>query len=86
MQKYTNRYRDEFWYEPVEGEPKKFKLCGELNYWRYGGKEGQEQIDMSDLGFADPSGGPFFECGQKFAIGVIKKISLVGEDLILEVV
>ena len=33
------------------------------NLMRLGGKEGQEGIDMNDLGMFDPSGGPYIEVG-----------------------
>jgi hypothetical protein len=36
-----------------------------MNYMRYGGREGQEEIDMNDLGFFDPSGGPYVAIGSK---------------------
>jgi hypothetical protein len=32
---------------------------------RFGGKEGQDGIDRTDLGFFDPSGGPFVAVGSK---------------------
>ena len=37
----------------------------EMKYMRIGSREGQEQIDMNDLGFFDPSGGPFVSVGSK---------------------
>jgi hypothetical protein len=36
-----------------------------MKYSRYGGKEGQDGIDMTDLGFFDPSGGPYVAIGSK---------------------
>ena len=33
------------------------------SYFRFGGKEGQENIDYNELGFVDPSGGPFIAIG-----------------------
>ena len=36
-----------------------------MNYMRMGGIEGQEQIDMNDLGFFDPAGGPYVTIGSK---------------------
>ena len=58
-----NRYGDEYRFEIVnEGV---YTIVGDLKYWRYGGREGQEQMDFTDLGFVDPSGGPFIELGMK---------------------
>ena len=37
----------------------------DMAYMRMGGKEGQEQIDMNDLGMFDPPGGPYVEIGSK---------------------
>jgi hypothetical protein len=34
-----------------------------MKYCRFGGKEGQDSLDLNDLGFFDPSGGPFVACG-----------------------
>lgn len=82
---YQNRYRDRYWFEPVDGKPKHFKVCGKLEYWRYGGQEGEPTVDMSNLGFADPSGGPFMDKGFKFDGGVAKRIYVEGQDLFIEV-
>lgn len=58
-----NRYGDVYDFKQV-GEDT-YQIVGDLNYWRFGGKEGQEHIDMDDLGMADPSGGPFMEVGMQ---------------------
>ena len=58
-----NRYGDEYSFELVsEGV---YTIVGDLKYWRYGGLEGQERISMDELGFVDPSGGPFISVGGK---------------------
>ena len=56
-----NRYGDEYWFERKGKDV--FQVMGNLNYWRYGGKEGTHGVNMDDLGFADPSGGPFLDVG-----------------------
>jgi len=56
-----NRYGDEYWFEEIE--PNVYAIRGNLKYWRFGGREGTSDIDMADLGFVDPSGGPFISCG-----------------------
>ena len=36
-----------------------------MSVMRMGGQDYQDEIDMEDLGFFDPSGGPFVEVGSK---------------------
>ena len=78
-----NRYGDEYQFECVGGNT--YTIVGGLKYWRFGGKEGQERIDMNDLGFADPSGGPFIGIGSKIDGRNVVKISAVGEQVFFEV-
>lgn len=59
--KFKNRYGDEYWFSAVDDNT--VKIEGALKYWRMGGKEGAEGIDDTDLGFVDPSGGPFISAG-----------------------
>ena len=56
-----NRYGDEYMFEQVDADT--YTIKGDLKYWRYGGQEGQESIDENNLGFVDPSGGPFISIG-----------------------
>lgn len=58
-----NRYGDEYEYVPVNENT--YHIKGELKYWRFGGKEGEESINMDSLGMCDPSGGPYIELGMK---------------------
>jgi len=59
-----NRYGDEYHWEKLNDKEYKFVMSGSsMDYCRSGGKEGQEEIDMNDLGFFDPSGGPFVSIG-----------------------
>ena len=74
IKKYKNRYGDEYWYQPVAGG---FTIEGDLSYWRFGGKEGQEGLNYEDLGFVDPSGGPFIEVGMEINGQTIKRIAAV---------
>lgn len=55
-----NRYGDEYQIVPVNDDI--YTILGNLSYWRYGGLEGQE-LDVNNLGFVDPSGGPFLAVG-----------------------
>ena len=72
-----NRYGDEYWFDQLQ--PNLYTIKGELKYWRFGGREGQEQMDMSDLGFVDPSGGPFIGVGSKIEGREIVNISADGD-------
>ncbi|CAB4130007.1 hypothetical protein UFOVP116_223 [uncultured Caudovirales phage] len=49
-----------------------------MSYCRFGGKEGAESIDYSDLGFIDPAGGPFISPGFPIPISSkkVKKIRI----------
>ncbi len=78
-----NRYGDEYFFEK-KGD-NFYAIKGELKYWRFGGREGQEQMDMSDLGYVDPSGGPFISIGYSIDGRMVKHISLVDEQIIFEV-
>lgn len=73
-----NRYGDEYSFNKVSENI--YTIVGDLKYWRYGGREGQGQMDFSDLGFVDPSGGPFIELGMSIEGRKIKKISVVAND------
>ena len=83
MKKFKNRHGNEYWFEPVDENT--FKICGELSYWRFGGKEGQDSVNENDLGFVDPSGGPFITEGYKIEGRSVKTISAKGEDIFFEV-
>ena len=60
-----------------------------ISYCRLGGKAHAESIDYSDLGFIDPSGGPFVSPGFPILNKKVKKISIVklggDERILLEV-
>lgn len=58
-----NRYGDVYTFERVDENT--YTIKGDLKYWRFGGREGQDTFDMNDLGFVDPSGGPFIEVGMQ---------------------
>ncbi len=74
-----NRYGDE--YEFVKLDKNTYAIKGELKYWRYGGKEGQDSVDISDLGFVDPSGGPFISVGMMIEQRKITRIRADAQDL-----
>jgi hypothetical protein len=63
---YTNRYNDK--YKWVEGNETtyRFEMAGDsMKYCRFGGREGVEGVDTSDLGMFDPSGGPYVCLGME---------------------
>lgn len=80
---FRNRYGDEYWFTKL-GE-NVYTIQGDLKYWRFGGKEGQEHIDDSDLGMVDPSGGPFISEGYLIDGRKVKKIGILFETILFEV-
>ena len=78
-----NRYGVEYNFEPVSDNT--YTIVGALEYWRYGGREGQEQMDFTDLGFVDPSGGPFIQLGYKIEGRTVNRIRAEGEKILFEV-
>ena len=78
-----NRYGDVYSFKKVSENL--YTIEGELKYWRFGGKEGQEKVDDNDLGFVDPSGGPFISIGYKIDGKSVTKIKAVDEKIMFEV-
>jgi hypothetical protein len=56
-----NRYGNEYSFVK-KGDNEYSIVSGDLDHWRFGGREGVE-MDMNNLGFVDPSGGPFISIG-----------------------
>ena len=68
-----NRYGDEYHWEKLNDKEYRFVMEGKsLEYGRVGGKEGQDSIDMNDLGMFDPSGGPYVGIGSRIYYDEIK--------------
>ena len=78
-----NRYGNE--YQFVKISDNTYTIIGDLQYWRYGGLEGQERIDYDNLGFVDPSGGPFIGLGYRIEGRKVVRIRSQGEHLLFEV-
>ena len=72
-----NRYGEVYDFKKIGDDA--YTITGDLKYWRFGGREGQQDIDMTDLGFVDPSGGPFISVGMKIEQREIVKISAQGD-------
>ena len=63
---YKNRYNDEYTWVILSENEYQFRMTGDsMKYCRYGGREGVEGIDTSNLGMFDPSGGPFVGLGME---------------------
>ena len=71
-----NRYGDVYRLKQINENT--YQIVGELKHWRFGGKQGQQEIDINDLGMADPSGGPYMEVGMEIEGRKIKRISASG--------
>ena len=79
-----NRYGDIYHFEKLSENT--YTIVGDLKYWRYGGREGQQQMDMSDIGFVDPSGGPFISIGDIIEGRRVTRIRVdSGEQILFEV-
>lgn len=79
-----NRYGDEYSFQKLSENT--YTIVGDLKYWRYGGREGQQQMDMSDIGYVDPSGGPFISLGSFIDGRRVVRIRVEnGEQILFEV-
>lgn len=77
--KLPNRYNEEVYLERIEDN--KYKLVHNSSYLRLGFIK-----DMKDkYSFIDLSGGPMISLGDKLSIGVVKSISKINNDYIIEV-
>lgn len=75
-----NRYGDEYAFVVVDDNT--LTIVGDLKHWRFGGKEGQKHLDVNDLGFVDPSGGPFISVGEVIDGRKVKRISVDDEKIL----
>ena len=78
-----NRNGVEYTFQKVDENT--YTIVGALDYWRYGGQEGQESIDYGNLGFVDPSGGPFIGRGYLIEGRKVVKISIADEKIYFRV-
>jgi len=70
-----NRYGHEYHWEKLNDKEYKFVMEGDsLKYCRYGPKEGQEKLDINDLGMFDPSGGPYIAIGSLVEGRIVERI------------
>jgi hypothetical protein len=78
-----NRYGVEYSFEKVDDNT--YTIVGDLTYWRYGGREDQAEMDFMDLGFVDPSGGPFISIGGEIEGRKIVRIMADPEGILFKV-
>ena len=78
-----NRYGTEYMFKKTGDN--EYTIKGELDHWRFGGREGVEGVSMDDLGFVDPSGGPFIAVGDKIEGHKVKRISVNSEGIFFTV-
>ena len=78
-----NRHGDE--YRFVKMTENTYTIEGDLKYWRYGGLEGQEKLDYDNLGFVDPSGGPFIGLGYNIEGRKVERIRVVFDTIYFDV-
>jgi hypothetical protein len=78
-----NRHGDFYSFEKIDNHT--YTIVGELTHWRYGGRDGQERMDFSDLGFVDPSGGPFVSVGDTIEGRTIVRIMADPEGILFKV-
>ena len=78
-----NRYGDEYTFTKIHENT--YGITGNLKYWRFGGQEGQESIDYSNIGFADPSGGPFISAGYMIEGRKVSRIFIAENKICFEV-
>lgn len=78
-----NRNGVEYRFERVSDNT--YTIKGALEYWRYGGQEGQDYVDYNNLGFVDPSGGPFIGIGSMIEGRKVVRIRSSDDQLLFEV-
>lgn len=74
-----NRYGEVYNFEKVSDNT--YIFVGDTRWCRCGGKDGQETIDYNDLGFFDPSGGPFITEGYPIDGKKVVNISIVENQI-----
>lgn len=72
-------------YNFVKVSENTYTISGALEYWRYGGQNGQDHIDYDNLGFVDPSGGPFIGIGYPIEGRKVSRIRMVFDTIYFEV-
>ena len=84
--KMKNRDGKEYSLERVDDNTYKFIMAEEdTMYMRVGGREGQDQIDMNDLGYFDPEGGPFISIDSLVEEKHVSRIRKTEEGIFVDI-
>lgn len=78
-----NRYGEEYSFELVRENT--YKFVGNTKWCRMGGQENEPDIDQNNLGFFDPSGGPFISQGYDINGKPVKRIFIEKNEVCFEV-
>jgi hypothetical protein len=78
-----NRHGDNYHFVKIDDNT--YTIVGDLKYWRYGGNDGEDVINYGNLGFVDPSGGPFISRGYLIEGRKVVRIAAVGDKIFLDV-
>lgn len=78
-----NRYGETYDFELIAENT--YKFVGDTKWCRMGGKPDAPDIDRSDLGFFDPSGGPFIAEGFIINGKSVKRIFVNNNQVCFEV-
>lgn len=78
-----NRYGETYSFELVE--PNVYRYVGNTSYCRMGAVEGQDAVDLNNLGFFDPAGGPFVGVGGMLNGHEILKIASTTDGIYITV-
>lgn len=82
---YTNRYSDSYMWEAINDTTYKFVMDDKVMKWcRFGGREGQDSVDTSNLGMFDPSGGPYISIGMEIDGKPITRIYSEADTMYVE--
>lgn len=81
---YTNRHGVGYKFITVTENTYLFDI-DDFGFGRAGGREGQEHVDMDDLGMFDPSGGPYISLGTRIDEREIVRISRTDKGYMVEV-
>jgi hypothetical protein len=79
----SSRYGDSRSFVPVSENIYKFE--GKTEFARFGGQEYAESVNMNDLGFFDPDGGPFISAGYPIGSRKVKRIMSKEDGIYFEV-
>lgn len=83
--KLPNRDKLNIYLEPDEIEENLYSLKGEISSTSLIGKEGDNIININDLGAVDPPGGPFISKGDKIPGTTLTVERIFGVDNLIKI-